>query len=77
MAINAGSDRLYAVADEELVTAAGGGGEVVITEDGDRLVGRIHLPEVDVNAEFTASWCPANADLFALVEASPAYVCPR
>ena len=72
----AGIDRVYAAESDLLLTGVGSGGAVQIDLDGDRLAGSVWLPELELHANFDAEWCEISASQFAMVEASPAYVCP-
>jgi hypothetical protein len=70
------ANRVLAALEDELVLDAAAGGTVRIHKDNGELVGDAWIPELGVHVTFKAQYCDPSASLFALLEASPAFVCP-
>ena len=69
-------DRAYAVEAATYAEGAGAGGRVDIAGDDGSLWGSVNLPSLGLNGQFDAEWCEAEDNQFALIESSPAFVCP-
>lgn len=69
-------DRAYAVESAILEEGAGDGGQVDVIEETTGLGGGFSMPSLGLTGTFQAQWCEADDNQFALLESSPAFVCP-
>ena len=68
--------RTYTATDVDVRRGLGVSGEVLLTNERDRLAGQFSFPDGPISGRFRAEPCEPDADLFAVIALSPLLVCP-